>query len=319
MTEASGWDIHASQSQAERRRWQDLAVHLGRELSATPSHLSRALYVSRHDSTSSDLALYDISTRYSEAVGETPVGTSKYVVELGMMKRPGEGDDGDIVYRVGFDKLDFVLRKVRYPGTGVEDDEVQLQAYVCISLLTRNEVDGLNRSISSSDEEACSFILIDALPSSLSISMGISYPIAPSKTKAGTFKHPYFTFHVPLSEESGLETFQWQIYPVEHGPLRYTFVRIPPATQGGTGLTSSDGGRAEILAIYHHIGLGASLSQEYSEGVLLLPDSTRPVPETLVVGSLLGMLWRLRELGSEKGKEKKYSFGSVKNMLKGKR
>lgn len=94
MADIAGLEAYASVQQDGRNTWQSVAAQLGRQLSATPSHLSRALYVPRHDSSMSHLPLYDISTRYADAVGDLPIGSSKYAVKLGLMQRP-RGDGGD--------------------------------------------------------------------------------------------------------------------------------------------------------------------------------------------------------------------------------
>jgi hypothetical protein len=73
-----------------------------------------------------------------------------------------------------------------------------------------------------------------------------------------------------------------------------------------------------IQAIYHHIGLGVSLSQTYSEGVLLLPLGLDPTSEATYVASVLGILWRLRRLdgaGNEGGGQKR-RLDAVKKLFK---
>lgn len=145
--------------------------------------------------------------------------------------------------------------------------------------------------------------------------MDITYPIPPSKTRDGEVKHPYFSFQVP--GQAGTTEFQWQIHPVENGSLRYTLVRIPQS--GAADGQGSEVQKVEVEAIYYHIGVGASLSLPYSEGVLLLrsPSFADAGAEALVVGSMLGMLWRLREL-DEDGKGKKSRFSGLKGLMKGK-
>lgn len=81
---------------------------------------------------------------------------------------------------------------------------------------------------------------------------------------------------------------------------------------------SYDDKKTEIHAIYCHVGLGASLLQIYSEGVLLLPASDMgSVFEGIVVANAIGMLRLSREMGSEKEKERRrYLFGFVRDMLR---
>lgn len=121
----------------------------------------------------------------------------------------------------------------------------------------------------------------------MEIPLEVTYPIPPSTTRKGIFKHPYFSFHIP-GESSTLE---WQIHPSQQGRMRYTLVRHAASDQRQQQVGDSD-----IQAIYYHIGVGASLSLLYSEGVLLLPTVQDSVRESLIVASALGMLRRLREL-----------------------
>lgn len=97
--------------------------------------------------------------------------------------------------------------------------------------------------------------------------------------------------------------------------MRYTLVRCPAPQQE---LRDSD-----IHAIYYHIGVGASLSLPYSEGILLLPASLSSAEDSVVVASTLGMLWRLRELcggngnggNAAKASEWRSRLGSIKGLL----
>lgn len=100
----AGYESWAYRNQDDKNNWRDLALHMGRELSESPAHLSRALYISRHDRTTLHLPLYDVSARYAETVGDLPIGTSKYTVKLGLMQRPrGDGtDDIPVAYTVDF-------------------------------------------------------------------------------------------------------------------------------------------------------------------------------------------------------------------------
>jgi hypothetical protein len=140
----------------------------------------------------------------------------------------------------------------------------------------------------------------------------MSFPIPDSLTKAGISRNPYFSFSLPGSTA----IFQWQIHPVEHGPLRYTLIAVDPdfTTRDGAAQTGE-----KVQAIYHHVGLGTSLStMQHSEGVLLLPpcrDGQDSAQEGVIVASLLGLLWRLRGMG-ESGR--RMSEGGAKKSLFGK-
>ncbi|KKK12322.1 hypothetical protein AOCH_002822 [Aspergillus ochraceoroseus] len=305
------WDTYSSLSQTERSAF----AHEQGKLSAAPSssHLSRALYIPRHDGATSQLTICDVSDRYANATGDLPMTSSQYAVDLGMMKKPtGDGADGvSVVYEVGVH------------GSGLKDGEEE-EMLVSVSDLGRPSGVKVEVAITDTEDKDGSITMKMKTPNPIkvqdekriAIPIVISYPIAPSQTRKGEFKHPYFTF------TQGESFLQWQIHPAQHGRLRYTLVKIP--SQGPLGQAADDAATnpdtLETLAIYQHIGVGApSLSLSYSEGILLLPlgEDTGRETEALVVGSALGMLWQLRELhgGGKRKKDGGKKFGSLKSFL----
>ncbi|KAL3492437.1 hypothetical protein BJX62DRAFT_236255 [Aspergillus germanicus] len=296
------WETAAAEAEA-RRGVDGTARALGRVLTQTPSRLSRVLYIPRHDGKTPHLPLYDVSSRYVAVVGDTAMGSGKYTVALGTMAKPGGGggdDGGDVAYLVDF--VDF-----RADGRGVSA-RVRRRG-----LLGRGE--DVEVGLSATEEEITLGIAGETTP----ISLETTYPIAPSRTKFGTISHPYF--HYPLSSGSNLAQLRWEIHPVQDGPLRYTLTRSalgPSALSEQYGAESGLRGPT-IEAIYHHVGLGLSLSQAYSEGVLLLPPGTNPRAEAVYVASVLGMLWRLRgmDVAGNEGVGGKSRLRSVKRLLKG--
>lgn len=127
------FSAYAQLKQETQQRSLNLERLLGRQLSATPTHLSRALYLPRHtDSDISHLPLYDISTRYAGTVGDATVGSSIYTVKLGTMPRPkGDGtDDVEVLYLVDFSRTEGdVSAKVQSRGPlsqAPNDDEASL-------------------------------------------------------------------------------------------------------------------------------------------------------------------------------------------------
>lgn len=115
-----------------------------------------------------------------------------------------------------------------------------------------------------------------------------SFPVPDSVSGAGTSQHPFYTFNLGLDQE----TLQWQIEPLETGPLRYTLVQIDSASNDTNEMPPNPG---NTRAIYHHIGQAPSLSLCNGEGVLLLPVDGGSA-EAVIVASLLGLLWRVRDL-----------------------
>ncbi|KAJ0282544.1 hypothetical protein COL940_005096 [Colletotrichum noveboracense] len=80
-----------------------LDTRLGRDLSSTPANLSRVVYIPRHRDITVHLPLYDVSNTYFDAVKKEPIGSSKYKLNLAMMRRPsGDGTDAEVRYLVDF-------------------------------------------------------------------------------------------------------------------------------------------------------------------------------------------------------------------------
>ncbi|KAF9882859.1 hypothetical protein FE257_004945 [Aspergillus nanangensis] len=295
----SGWDQWSSQNQLDR----STVTKTGHPDATALAHLSHALYIPRHDGETAHLAIRDISAQYAAAAGRLAIGSSQYVVALGLMPKPRsdatDSTSAPVSYEVDFNGLgdgEAVVGSVRSHAASPAQ-EVEL------SMLT-NEEKAANLTPRSGNTTASE------------IPLEITYPIPPSKTRDGTFKHPYFTFQVPGDSNAGPSTFEWQIHPSQQGRMRYTLIRRSTSDQQQQqGSTDSD-----VQAIYYHIGVGASLSLSYSEGVLLLPAGHNSARENLVVASALGMLWRLRELQggdnkSGKGSKKKSRLGAVKGLF----
>jgi hypothetical protein len=84
----------------------DIDRILGRELSATPLHLSRVLYIPQHTSSVLHLPLYDISDSYRKTIGDIPIGSSLFTIRMSqVMKKPcGDGTDlAEVQYLVDFE------------------------------------------------------------------------------------------------------------------------------------------------------------------------------------------------------------------------
>ncbi|KAE8315871.1 hypothetical protein BDV41DRAFT_529398 [Aspergillus transmontanensis] len=270
-----------------------------------PLHLSRALYIPHHDSTTRRLSVYDTSSQYSASAGGLPIGSSQYVVALGLMQKPqAEGTFLDsLAYTVDF-------RAGSHGNAGVI---ISVQHY-SFSSISLSSVIGAE----TTDNNATLLIPragVHSIPEEFP--MATSYPIPSLETRDGIFKQPYFTFQIPSEDGEKKTTFEWQVHPLHTGRMRYTLVRVPSRHHG-----IADPDPLDIVAIYHHIGVGASLSLPYSEGILLVPHGMNHKTEAMVVGSALGMLWRLRKLRREaqvSWRGSRYSkiphFGSIKSFL----
>lgn len=123
--------------------------------------------------------------------------------------------------------------------------------------------------------------------------VAISHQGPPIATGATGEAHPAPWFTIASTESP--KSYQWQIHPVEHGPLRYTLIELP--SPGANSSAVEPENQRLIKAIYHNVGVGTSLVQPFSEGVLLLPKSNKDMDadlETAIVTSLMGLLWKAR-------------------------
>lgn len=309
-----GWEQHTWQDQVTR----SAASQIGHPDAAALAHLSRALYIPRHDRKTTHLAVHDISAQYAAAKGTLPIGSTRYAVAIGVMPKPqSDGpDEITVSYDVDFEvqkDAEVVLGSVKCRAPSSSPAEVELYVILLVNI-PENDTH-THREISTTEDEAA--IMTTGSADEAEIFLDVTYPIIPSSTRNGIVKHPYFTFQVP-DADGGSTTFQWQIHPSRNGRLRYTLVRSPAPQQEQQ--EPSDG---DIQAVYYHIGLDDSLALLHSEGFLLFPAGQTSIGESLVVASALGMLWRLRELHRGKGKivkagktsEKKSRLGSIKRLL----
>ncbi|EKV06495.1 hypothetical protein PDIG_76920 [Penicillium digitatum PHI26] len=289
-----GWEQYSSHNQITR----SAASQIGHPDAAALAHLSRAVYIPRHDRNATHLAIHDISTRYAAAKGTLPIGCTKYAVAIGVMPKPqgGEPDDTTVLYDVNFN----------------HEKEEEAVVGLVRGRKSSSPSSGVKLEISPTEEEAA--VLTTNGADESEIILDVTYPIPPSSTRNGIVKHPYFTFRVP-DADVGSTTYQWQIHPSRIGRLRYTLVHRPAPQE-----KQQEPSDADIQAVYYHIGLDDSLYLPHSEGLLLLPAGRSSIGESIVVSSALGMLWRLRELHRGKGKlvkagEKKSRLGSVKRLF----
>lgn len=288
---------------------------LGRKLSPTPSHLTeRILYVPSHNDKVTHLPVYDFTQDFKEAVKDDPIGSSRFKTSFGLMHKPiGDGrGTSKVSYLLDFEPLE-ARKLVANPDQGHRRKSsfglLVTKATVQRRMLGASAEFGLTIPPSSLlgsqiEDGAVAFSLT---PSSTTVDIAVttSFPISATISRFGSSRHPWFTFTVPslLDDE---RTFQWQVHPVEHGLLRYTLVEIPTTTlpagshdedlaeKGIPFSAAKEENDKSIRAIYHNVGLGFCLSQPYSEGALLLQKDFDPELEALIVASLLGLLWRVR-------------------------
>lgn len=293
---------------------------LGRRLGPTPAHLtSRVLYVPSHNDKVTHLPVYDFTSDFREAVRDEPLGSSRFKTSFGLMHKPsGDGrGTSSVSYLVDFDAPGMAAGQRRRSsglGGGGGGGGLTTRASVRRRMLFGGGAEvGLTippRWSPGADardgEVACT---ITPTTTTTDIPLAVSFPLAPTVSRFGSSRNAWFTFTVPslLDDE---RTLQWQTHPVEHGMLRYTLVELPPrgapgAEDGKPPFSAADPANEGLIrAVYFNVGLGFSLSQPFSEGALLLQNDLEPELEALIVASLLGLLWRVR---NEESKPRKNS------------
>ncbi|KKY35523.1 hypothetical protein UCDDA912_g04484 [Diaporthe ampelina] len=235
---------------------------LGRRLAPTPARLaSRVLYVPSHNDKAAHLPVYDFTGDYREAVGDEPVGSSRFKTRLGLMPKPnGDGrGPSEVSYLVDFEPLErrrslpscpVASPGGTSPGTGTSR-KGSLGAGA--ALVTRGTVS--RRTLYGGAEVGLTIpppqapladgdVAYTLTPSSTGagfIPVAASFPLPPTAGRLGSSRNPWFTFTVPGLPD-GDRTLQWQVHPAEHGLLRYTLVELggrPSSSSGGCGAAAA--------------------------------------------------------------------------------
>ncbi|KAJ4413674.1 hypothetical protein N0V82_008404 [Gnomoniopsis sp. IMI 355080] len=301
-------------------------TQLGRKLPPTPPHLtSRILYVPSHNDKVTHLPIYEFTDEFKTAVKDEPIGSSRFKTCFGLMKKPcGDGTGSSSVsYLLDFEPLEArrslsgpEVRNKRTSSVGglVTKATVQRRmlygAGVEVGLtIPPHSVSGMRL------EDGTVACTLSPASTTMTIPVVTSFPVTPTISKFGSSRNPWFTFTVSsLLDED--RTLQWQMHSTELGMLRYTLIEIPREELASVNSSENVEERkapfsaAEpenehlIRAIYHNVGLGFSLSQPFSEGALLVQNDFEPELEALILASLLGVLWRVR---NEEGRSRKVS------------
>lgn len=136
-TGLAGWDQTASVNQNDRSA--ATATQRGNLDSGLLSHLSRALYIPRHDGETAHMAIHDISAQYAAATHSLSIGSPLYTAALGVMGKPRSGDGIPVLYDVeanngGDGEAGLVVAPVRDQESSSQMDNVEL--YVPTDFLT---------------------------------------------------------------------------------------------------------------------------------------------------------------------------------------
>ncbi|KAK7957792.1 hypothetical protein PG988_012640 [Apiospora saccharicola] len=276
----------SSRPASDPERFAFFDTMLGRKPIPTPTHLTSVLYIPCHDNDTHHLPMYEAGDSYRRAVGNSQLGSTLYAVKLSAACKPrGDGTSHPVLYHANMQRAvnsdDGVTVSVQKRELGNQGRETRM------TLASSSDGKPFGISIESPKE---------------SITMETFFPIPPSNRAGELIHHPYFRLDVPptKNDTSSTTRLEWQIHPIEDGPLRYTLV-----DKGRPGDTT-----ARIRAIYHDAGCSKPLSHGRNEGVLLLPkwaESGREEEEDaahmegIVVASILGVLWQVRATGRHVG------------------
>ncbi|KAF5243542.1 hypothetical protein FANTH_8121 [Fusarium anthophilum] len=229
-------------------------------ISHVPAHLTKALYIPKHDDTTSHFAIYDISKEYSKKVGVHPMGSESYKVELCLLRKPSG-------YHAG-DNARFL---------------VDVDASVSIHERVMGR-DPLEAEVSSPiDGDGSVTLQIHSAHSSFELTARECYPLPEKETKKRIVRYPYINIDGAFADL--LHRCNWQVDPAGKGPLRYELVDMD----------RQDDDDGSILAIYHHQGFESELPSSYNHGVLLLPSDSTPLFDITVVSSLMALLATIRK------------------------
>ncbi|KAG5659955.1 hypothetical protein KAF25_003477 [Fusarium avenaceum] len=236
-------------------------------ISHVPAHLSKVLYIPKHTAVTTHFSVYDITQQYADKLGDLPMGSEGYKVVLFLLRKPDGSHVGD--------DARFLIKLDGYGSVSIRER--------CIG---RQPLEG---DIPRSDNDTNNMLIHDTTGEVVKrISLESSYPLPEKKTKKQLIRFPYLTMSSkPIDNETPLSSLEWQVHPIENGPLRYELVDPEQRRQGN--------GESSILAIYHHHGFENDLPTSYSHGVLLLPFNSSPLLEITVVSSLLVLLSTVRK------------------------
>ncbi|KAJ3531494.1 hypothetical protein NM208_g8856 [Fusarium decemcellulare] len=235
-----------------------------------PKHLSRVLYFPKHNESTSHLPIYDISQRYSEALGKIPFGSRKYKIELALLWKPRGTNLGDVTRFL-----------------------VDVNPNGCSSTVRERCIgrDALEADISLPSQQGEGFRLSTQTRATTSQSHArLRYPMPDKTTKHELIRYPYLTISHESAHDRDEPSFflEWQVHLVIGGPMRYDLIDLEKQSQGSSYDDS-------IVAVFHHCGFEPDLPSAFSEGILLLPEEEQPMLDVTAVSSLFGLLHSVRK------------------------
>ncbi|KAB8210912.1 hypothetical protein BDV34DRAFT_124226 [Aspergillus parasiticus] len=96
-----------------------------------PRDFTRALYIPRHDSTTSHLPLYDVAESYQDFIRDTVFGSYLHSVKLSYMEKPrGDDMDAQVEYLVDASKKEEVVEMQVQRRSLNQSDDIKANAWV---------------------------------------------------------------------------------------------------------------------------------------------------------------------------------------------
>ncbi|KAK8147951.1 hypothetical protein G3M48_000650 [Beauveria asiatica] len=261
----------------------DLYSGLGHEPTPLPKHLTRVLYIPEHEAPG--FPVYESTREFQRVIYESPfgrgelmapplMGSRMFNLRMSVLNRPSGNGRDNVQYLVG---PDTVLGDDGHMSVNVRKRDPH---NICPDVNVKLPLQDHNFSLTiSCHKEPADTTLVRAF-----------FPLPDAQSYKTTIFFPYFAF----SSRSGHEWYQWEVHPIQDGPMRYTLV-----SNKGRSEDTSRRQEGDIRAIYYHVGRGGSVFQPHSEGILLLPETSVDGPELeeeVVVASLIGVLTRVRSM-----------------------
>ncbi|RYP26002.1 hypothetical protein DL767_008208 [Monosporascus sp. MG133] len=236
----------------------------GRKYSPQPPHLSRVLFIPKHNSAATHLPIYEVTDAYTRAVRGAALGSNLYKINLMHMDRPrGDGTDADVRF--------FVDVNGDKTSINVEERSMSSKegAITTITLPSeQNERSVLTRSgLDTSYIQAAS-------------NSGPAFQAGERRSVDTKFRN-YPTLTVKSANNAEI---QWKVRPNDHGGLCYHLLgKGSDVAYGSTDF--------QLKAIYHHAGANLCHPLDYSEGVLLLPGVQDSKNDATAIALAILLLW----------------------------
>ncbi|RYP63682.1 hypothetical protein DL771_009170 [Monosporascus sp. 5C6A] len=257
----------------------------GKKYPPQPPHLSRVLFIPKHNSAATHLPIYEITDAYTRAVRGTALGSNLYKINLMYMDRPrGDGTDADVRFFVDIngDKTSIAIEERSMGSKEGAITRITLPSEQNEhSILTRSDLGtSYIQAVSNSDP---------------------AFQAGETRSVDTKFRN-YPTLTVKSADNAEI---QWKVGPDDHGGLCYHLLeKSSDVACESTGF--------QLKAIYHHAGANLCHPLDYSEGVLLLPGVQDSKNDATAIALVIILLWHIRKLD---GQQEKTSLSKIISRL----